>query len=80
MHHKAVSLILIAGVPTMLDEATKAGKPVIYGGTGNGPVFIERTADIPQAVHDIVISKTFDNGVVTGGEQSIVVDGPIASR
>ena len=80
MNHPAVSLILIAGVPTMLEAASKAGKPVIYGGTGNGPAFIERTADIPQAVHDIVVSKTFDNGVVTGGEQSIVVDGPIAEQ
>ena len=80
INHPAVSLILIAGVPTMLEAASKAGKPVIYGGTGNGPVFIERTADIPQAVHDIVVSKTFDNGVVTGGEQSIVVDGPIAEQ
>ncbi len=80
MNHKAVSLILIAGVPTMLDAASKAGKPVIYGGTGNGPVFVERTADIPKAVHDIVISKTFDNGVVTGGEQSVVVDGVIAEQ
>ena len=78
MNHKAVDLILIAGVPSMLEAASKAGKPVIYGGTGNGPVFVERTADIPQAVHDIVISKTFDNGVVTGGEQSVVVDGVIA--
>ena len=80
INHPAVSLILIAGVPTMLDAASRAGKPVIYGGTGNGPAFIERTADIPKAVHDIVSSKTFDNGVVTGGEQSIVVDGPIAEE
>ena len=80
MNHKAVDLILIAGVPSMLEAASKAGKPVIYGGTGNGPVFVERTADIPQAVHDIVISKTFDNGVVTGGEQSVVVDGVIADE
>ena len=80
MNHKAVDLILIAGVPSMLEAASKAGKPVIYGGTGNGPVFVERTADIPQAVHEIVISKTFDNGVVTGGEQSVVVDGVIADE
>lgn len=58
----------------MLKAAYASGKPVIYGGTGNGPAFIERTADIRQAVQDIIASKTFDNGVVSAAEQSIVVD------
>ena len=80
MNHPAVSMILITGVPSMLDEATKAGKPVLYGGAGNGPAFIERTANIPQAVQDIIQSKTFDNGIVTAAEQSIVVDGPVANE
>lgn len=80
MYHQAVSMILITGVPGMLDEATKAGKPVLYGGAGNGPAFIERTANIHQAVQDIIQSKTFDNGIVTAAEQSIVVDGPIANE
>ena len=80
MNHKAVSMILITGVPSMLDAATKSGKPVLYGGAGNGPAFIERTADIHQAVQDIIQSKTFDNGVSTAAEQSIVVDGPIANE
>ena len=54
----------------MLEDAYGSGKPVIYGGTGNGPAFIERTADIHQAVQDIIASKTFDNGVVSAAEQS----------
>ncbi|HSN57975.1 MAG TPA: aldehyde dehydrogenase family protein, partial [Clostridiaceae bacterium] len=78
MKHKSTSLILITGVPGMLKAAYKSGKPVIYGGTGNGPAFIERTADIKQSVKDIIASKTFDNGIVSAAEQSIVVDGPIA--
>lgn len=74
MNHKDSSLIINTGVPSLLKESYKSGKPVIYGGTGNGPAFIERTADIKQAVKDIIDSKTFDNGVVSAAEQSIVVD------
>lgn len=80
MNHKATSLIMNTGVPGMLKEAYKSGKPVIYGGTGNGPAFIERTADIREAVRDIIVSKTFDNGIVSGAEQSIVVDSCIADE
>ena len=79
MNHKATSLIMNTGVPGMLKAAYKSGKPVIYGGAGNGPAFIERTADIKQAVRDIIVSKTFDNGIVSGAEESIVVDGCIAT-
>lgn len=77
MEHSAVSLIMNTGVPSMLQEAYAAGKPVIYGGSGNGPAFIERTADISQAVEDILWSKTFDYGIVSAAEQSIVVEGCI---
>lgn len=80
MNHPATSMIMNTGVPAMLDDAYRAGKPVIYGGTGNGPAFIERTADIHQAVIDIISSKTFDNGVVSAAEQSIVVDSCIDSE
>lgn len=80
MNHQAASLIMNTGVPGMLKAAYNAGKPVIYGGTGNGPAFIERTANIPQAVQDIIASKTFDHGVVSAAEQSIVVDSCIADE
>lgn len=80
MNHKDTSLIMNTGVPGMLEEAYKSGKPVIYGGTGNGPAFIERSADIKQAVKDIIDSKTFDYGVVSAAEQSIVVDSCIATE
>ncbi|MCW7753345.1 aldehyde dehydrogenase family protein [Desulfobotulus sp. H1] len=74
MAHRATSLILNTGVPGMLPSCYRAGKPLIYAGTGNGPAFIERTADIRQAVRDIILSKTFDNGIVSSAEQSVVVD------
>lgn len=77
MNHSACGLILITGVPGILKAAYKTEKTVIYGGTGNGPAFIERTADIKQAVKDIVESKSFDYGIVPSAEQSIVVEGCI---
>lgn len=80
MNHKDTSLIMNTGVPEMLDAAYKSGKPVIYGGNGNGPAFIERTADIERAVKDIIDSKNFDYGVVSSAEQSIVVDSCIAAE
>ena len=52
-----------------------SGKPLIYGGTGNGPVFIERTANIAAAAGDIVASKAFDNGLAPSAEQCVIVDG-----
>ena len=80
MEHKWTSLIMNTGVPGMLEDAYHSGKPVIYGGTGNGPAFIERTADIRSAVRDIIASKTFDNGIVSAAEQSVVVDSCIAAE
>lgn len=75
MNHEATTMILVTGVPGMFEDAQRSGKPVIYGGAGNGPAFIEKSADLEQAVCDIIASKTFDNGVVSAAEQSIVVDG-----
>jgi acyl-CoA reductase-like NAD-dependent aldehyde dehydrogenase len=80
MNHKETSLIMNTGVPGMLKSAYESKKPVIYGGNGNGPAFIERTADIKQAVRDVIASKTFDNGIVSAAEQSIVVDSCISDE
>ncbi|MBP2641339.1 MAG: acetaldehyde dehydrogenase (acetylating) [Firmicutes bacterium] len=80
MNHKDTALILATGVPKLLKAAYASGKPVIYGGPGNGPAFIERSADIRQAVADIITSKTFDNGIVSASEQSIVVEECIADQ
>ena len=80
MNHKDTSLILITGVPKMVRAAYTSGKPAIYGGPGNGPAFIERSADIKKAVTDIITSRTFDNGIVSASEQSIVAEGCIADE
>ncbi len=80
MNSKHISVILNSNMPHLLKDAYKTGKPVIYGGAGNGPVFIERSAHIKQAVSDIIKSKTFDNGIVSASEQGIVVDAYVAKE
>lgn len=80
MKHKDTALILVTGVPKMVKAAFTSGKPTIYGGPGNGPAFIERSADIKQAAVDIIVSRTFDNGIVSASEQSIVVEDCIADE
>ena len=77
IHHRDTSLILNTGVKELLEEMQKSGKQVIYGTIGNAPVFIEKTANIQKAVRDVVISKSFDYGIMPGAEHSIVVDGCI---
>lgn len=80
LNHPNTSLILISGVPGMAELARFSGKPVIYSGAGNGPAFIERSADVRQAVKDIVSSKAFDNGISPGAEHSIIVDACVESQ
>ncbi|MCG3884850.1 acetaldehyde dehydrogenase (acetylating) [Photobacterium leiognathi] len=74
MKSKDVSLILATGGEGMVRAAYASGTPTISGGPGNGPAFIERSADIHQAVKDIITSKTFDNGVICASEQSIIAE------
>lgn len=78
LEHEDVSLLLATGVPKMIKKLETSSKPYIYGGNGNGPVFIERTCDVKQAVKDVIASRTFDFGMVSAAEQSVVVDEPIA--
>lgn len=80
MNHEETALTLVTGIPKLLPKLKAANKPFIYGGSGNGPVFIERTCNIQQAIHDIIESRTFDNGIVSAAEQSIVLDGPIVEQ
>ncbi|MEW6696622.1 MAG: acetaldehyde dehydrogenase (acetylating) [Bacillota bacterium] len=80
MNHKDAALIMITGVPKLVRAAYASGKPTIYGGPGNGPAFIERSADIKKAVTDIIASRTFDNGIVSASEQSIVAEDCIAEE
>lgn len=80
MKHQDTALILATGGKAMVHAAYSSGNPAIGVGPGNGPAFIERTADIEQAVSDIIASKTFDNGVICASEQSIVVERIVAEQ
>ncbi|QYJ77011.1 bifunctional acetaldehyde-CoA/alcohol dehydrogenase [Shewanella sp. FJAT-52076] len=73
MTHEKVNLILATGGPGMVKAAYSSGKPAIGVGAGNTPIVIDETADIKRAVSSILMSKTFDNGVVCASEQAVVV-------
>lgn len=74
MNHPDVQTILATGGPGMVKAAYSSGKPAIGVGPGNGPSYIEKTANTDRAVYDIILSKTFDNGMVCASENSVVVD------
>ncbi|WP_028972823.1 bifunctional acetaldehyde-CoA/alcohol dehydrogenase [Spirochaeta cellobiosiphila] len=74
MTHKDVNLILATGGPGMVKAAYSSGKPALGVGAGNTPVIIEKSADLPMAVSSILMSKTFDNGMICASEQSLVVE------
>jgi acetaldehyde dehydrogenase / alcohol dehydrogenase len=66
-------LILATGGPGMVKAAYSSGKPAIGVGAGNTPAIIDETAHIKMAVNSILLSKTFDNGVICASEQSVIV-------
>ena len=75
-----ISLILATGGPGMVKAAYSSGNPSVGVGAGNTPAIIDDTADIQAAVSSIILSKTFDNGVICASEQSIVVHANIYSE
>ena len=74
MNHEGVATILATGGNAMVKAAYSCGKPALGVGAGNVPAYIEKTADIKQAVNDIVMSKSFDNGMICASEQAVIVD------
>jgi acetaldehyde dehydrogenase/alcohol dehydrogenase len=80
MNHPGVALILATGGNAMVRAAYSCGKPALGVGAGNVPAFIERTAKVGRAVNDIVLSKSFDMGMVCASEQAVILDAPIADE
>ncbi|MGL4737544.1 MAG: acetaldehyde dehydrogenase (acetylating) [Cellulosilyticaceae bacterium] len=74
MRHKNTALILATGGPAMVKAAYSSGTPAIGVGAGNGPAFIDKSADVKLAVKRILDSKTFDNGTICASEQSIIIE------
>ena len=77
---KIVDLILATGGPAMVKAAYSSGTPALGVGAGNVPAFIERSADVEDAITKIFASKMFDNGTVCASEQSIITEAVIAQK
>ena len=77
MKHKQTAVILATGGIGLVRAAYSSGKPAFGVGPGNVPVCVERTADVPKAVQDILTGKCFDNGTICASEQAVVCDAPI---
>ena len=74
MNHPGVNLILATGGNGMVKSAYSCGKPALGVGPGNVPCYIDKTAKLKTSVNDLVLSKSFDNGMICASEQSVIVD------
>ena len=80
MRAREVAVILATGGMGLVRAAYSAGKPAYGVGPGNAPCYIERSAALPKAARDIMIGKTFDNGLLCSSPNSVVVDEPVAEE
>jgi len=80
MKHRDVAVILATGGMGLVRAAYSAGKPAYGVGPGNAPAYVERSADLKKAASDIIVGKTFDNGVLCSSPNSVVVDEPVAEE
>ena len=78
MNHPGVSLILATGGGGLVQAAYSAGKPALGVGPGNVPCYINKNVNVVRACTDLMISKTFDNGMICASEQAVIVDAAIA--
>ncbi len=74
MNHDGVATILATGGNAMVKAAYSCGKPALGVGAGNVPAYMEKTCNLRQAVNDIVMSKSFDNGMICASEQAVICD------
>jgi len=80
MNHPKVALVLATGGAGMVQAAYSTGKPALGVGPGNVPCYIEKTADVKRAATDLILSKTFDNGMICASEQAVIVDKAISKE
>ena len=80
LHHSGVSLILATGGSGMVKSAYSAGKPALGVGPGNVPCYINKSANLGRACTDLIMSKTFDNGMICASEQAVIVDREISGQ
>lgn len=79
MNHPGVSMILATGGPGMVRAAYSCGKPALGVGAGNVPCYINKDVDLERACTDLILSKTFDNGMICASEQAVIVDKEISA-
>ncbi|MFI8256530.1 bifunctional acetaldehyde-CoA/alcohol dehydrogenase [Streptomyces filamentosus] len=77
MHHDGVSTILATGGNAMVQAAYSCGKPALGVGAGNVPAYVAKDAELRRAIHDIVLSKAFDNGMICASEQAVILDAEV---
>ena len=80
MNHPDVNLILATGGTGMVKSAYSCGKPALGVGPGNVPCYIDKTAKLETSVNDLVMSKSFDNGMICASEQAVIIDKEIQKR
>lgn len=80
MNNEGVALILATGGSGMVKSAYSCGKPALGVGPGNVPAYIEKTCNLQRTVCDIILSKTFDNGMICASEQAVIVDEEISKE
>lgn len=80
MNHPTVAMVLATGGSGMVRAAYSTGKPALGVGPGNVPSFIEKTAKVERAVNDIILSKSFDNGMICASEQAAIIEAPIYDK
>ncbi len=80
MNHPTVAMVLATGGSGMVRAAYSTGKPALGVGPGNVPAFIEKTAKVERAVNDIILSKSFDNGMICASEQAAIIEAPIYDK
>ncbi|WP_206911658.1 bifunctional acetaldehyde-CoA/alcohol dehydrogenase [Enterococcus sp. DIV0840] len=77
MNHPGIAIVLATGGSAMVKSAYSTGKPALGVGPGNVPSYIEKTAKIKRAVNDLIVSKSFDNGMICASEQAVIVDNEV---
>ena len=80
MNHPGVALVLATGGSGMVRSAYSTGKPALGVGPGNVPCYINQSADLERSCTDLILSKSFDNGMICASEQAVIVDKEISSE
>jgi acetaldehyde dehydrogenase/alcohol dehydrogenase len=80
MNNPGISLILATGGNALVKAAYSCGKPALGVGAGNVPAYVEKSAKLERAINDLVLSKSFDNGMVCASEQAVILDAEIYER